>query len=424
MFDGLVARGEVGGYELIFVNDASTDRSEAILRAEARRRGDIRLINMSRNFGVSPCVLAGMQHASGDAVIYMDADLQDPPELIPELIRKWKDDPEVDVVHTVRHVRLGESRIKRLLTRIGYATLRTVSSIDLPHEAGDFKLLSRRAVDQVVQYREKRPFMRGLVCSIGFKQERVYYDRQPRASGETKFPVLGWKVIRNFLDSAVISFSDVPLKLAGGLGLLFTFVGCCWIAALLTQGWLGHAVPGWSAGSGRRRVRWAACNCCASAYWAATSAASTSRPRGGPISSSRTHSVSTGMEAITKTFVVPPSGGSGRRKPVLQTFIRVGEYSRPEHSVCTGRRALDRRDVKLVALVSGVMGLFLGIASGWQVALESARWSPGSCNTLAIIPSRCITSRPGRSCTRFRRRCWPSACRNACWPWPLADSRG
>jgi dolichol-phosphate mannosyltransferase len=245
--EGLVARGEIGGYEMVFVNDASTDRSEAILRAEARRRGDIRLINMSRNFGVSPCVLAGMQYASGDAVIYMDADLQDPPELIPELIRKWQDDPEVDVVHTVRHVRLGESRIKRLLTRIGYATLRTVSSIDLPNEAGDFKLLSRRAVDQVVQYREKRPFMRGLVCSIGFKQERVDYDRQPRASGQTKFPVLGWKVIRNFLDSAVISFSDVPLKLAGGLGLLFTAVGCCWIVALLTQWWLGHAVPGWIA---------------------------------------------------------------------------------------------------------------------------------------------------------------------------------
>jgi dolichol-phosphate mannosyltransferase len=246
VFEGLLARGEVSSYELIFVNDASTDRSEAILRAEARR-GDLRLINMSRNFGVSPCVLAGMQYAGGDAVIYMDADLQDPPELIPELIRKWRDDPEVDVVHTVRHVRLGESRIKRLLTRIGYATLRAVASIDLPVEAGDFKLLSRRAVDQVVQYREKRPFMRGLVCSIGFKQERVYYDRQPRASGCTKFPVLGWKVIRNFLDSAIISFSDLPLKFSGAAGVVFTLIGCCWFAALIARWCFGYAVPGWSA---------------------------------------------------------------------------------------------------------------------------------------------------------------------------------
>jgi dolichol-phosphate mannosyltransferase len=247
VFQGLLARGEIGDYELIFVNDASTDRSEAILRTEAARHGDIRLINMSRNFGVSPCVLAGMLYAGGDAVIYLDADLQDPPELIPELIRTWQADPQVDVVHTVRRSRLGESRIKRLLTRIGYATLRAVSSIDLPIEAGDYKLLSRRAVDQVVQFREKRPFMRGLVCSIGFKQEHVYYERQPRARGETKFPVLGWKVIRNFLDSAVISFSDVPLKLAGAAGLLFTTLGCCWIVALLVAWALGNAIPGWSA---------------------------------------------------------------------------------------------------------------------------------------------------------------------------------
>jgi dolichol-phosphate mannosyltransferase len=247
VFDILRASGEIGGYELIFVNDASTDRSEAILRAAADERGDVRLVNMSRNFGVSPCVLAGMQHASGDAVIYLDADLQDPPELIPELIRKWQADPEIDVVHTVRHRRLGESRIKRVLTRIGYATLRAVSSIDLPIEAGDFKLLSRRAVDQVVQYREKRPFMRGLVCSIGFKQDRVYYERQPRAFGETKFPVLGLKVIRNFLDSAVISFSDVPLKLAGIAGLACTILGAVWIAALLVGWSLGHVAPGWSA---------------------------------------------------------------------------------------------------------------------------------------------------------------------------------
>ncbi len=246
VFAALLQSGEIAEYELIFVNDASTDGSEALLRREARP-GDIRLINMSRNFGVSPCVLAGMQHASGDAVIYLDADLQDPPELIPELIRTWQADPEVDVVHTVRHTRLGESRVKKVLTKIGYATLRAVSSIDLPTEAGDYKLLSRRAVDQVVQYREKRPFMRGLVCSIGFKQQRVYYERQPRASGETKFPVLGLKVIRNFLDSAVISFSDVPLKLAGNAGLLCTMLGCLWIAALVTLWSLGGAVPGWSA---------------------------------------------------------------------------------------------------------------------------------------------------------------------------------
>ena len=246
VFDILLAQKQIGDYELVFVNDDSTDRSEQILRDEARR-GDIRIVTMSRNFGVSPCVLAGMLHASGDAIIYMDADLQDPPEVIPELIEKWKSDSSIDVVHTVRRVRLGESRIKRLLTRIGYATLRSVSRIELPNEAGDFKLLSRRAVDQVVRFKEKRPFMRGLVCSIGFGQATVYYDRQPRGAGATKFPVLGWKVIRNFLDSAVISFSDVPLKIAGLLGVLFTLAGCVWMAALLVGFGTGREVPGWSA---------------------------------------------------------------------------------------------------------------------------------------------------------------------------------
>lgn len=246
-FDQLLAAGRVGGYELIFVNDASTDRSEEILRREIDRRDDIRLINMSRNFGVSPCVLAGMRHARGDAVVYMDADLQDPPEVIPELVRAWQADPRVEVVHTVRRSRAGESRLKLALTRVGYAVLRGISNVDLPVEAGDFKLLSRRAAQLVSQFGEKRPFTRGLVRWIGFDQRQVYYDRQPRWSGRTKFPVLGPKVIGNFLNSAVISFSDAPLKFATRLGLIF--VAAATIAMLfLSASWLrGADVPGWSA---------------------------------------------------------------------------------------------------------------------------------------------------------------------------------
>lgn len=245
-FAVLIDEREIGGYELIFVNDASTDRSEWILR-EAARQGDVKLINMSRNFGVSPCVLAGMLHAQGDAVIYMDADLQDPPELIPELVRAFKDEPDVDVVHTVRKSRAGETRIKLAITRLGYAVLRTVSTIDLPLEAGDFKLLSRRAVNLVTQFREKRPFLRGLVCWIGFQQRIVYYHREPRFAGKTKFRVLGLKVIRNFIDSAVISFSDVPLKAATALGTLFSSVSLLYTSWILL-GWLrGAEVPGWSA---------------------------------------------------------------------------------------------------------------------------------------------------------------------------------
>jgi glycosyltransferase involved in cell wall biosynthesis len=246
-FDQLIAAGEISGYELIFVNDASTDGSERILRQAALDRGDVRLINMSRNFGVSPCVLAGMHYATGDAVVYMDADLQDPPEVIPELVRAWKADPQVEVVHTVRRSRAGESRLKLAVTRLGYAILRAVSTIDLPLEAGDFKLLSRRAVEYVTRFGEKRPFLRGLVCWIGFKHEIVYYHRQARHSGTTKFRVLGTKVIRNFIDSAMISFSDVPLKASAALGTLFSLSAMVYMFWVLFEWLRGQAIPGWSA---------------------------------------------------------------------------------------------------------------------------------------------------------------------------------
>jgi glycosyltransferase involved in cell wall biosynthesis len=245
VFEGLIAAGQVGGYELIFVNDASTDSSEDILRQAADERGDICIVNMSRNFGVSPCVLAGMQFARGDAVVYMDADLQDPPEIIPQMIHAWKADAEVQVVHTVRHSRRGETRIKRALTSLGYTALRAVSQIDLPREAGDFKLLSRRVVDQLVQFREKRPFLRGLVCWLGYRQAIVYYDRAPRFSGKSKFPVLGFKVLRNFFDSALIAFSDVPLRLAVWAGLAMLMGGILLLALLVARAAAGQETIAW-----------------------------------------------------------------------------------------------------------------------------------------------------------------------------------
>jgi len=247
VFDQLTAAGEISEYELIFVNDASTDGSERMLRQAALERPDVKLINMSRNFGVSPCVLAGMQRAAGDAVVYMDADLQDPPEVIVELVRAWKADPQVEVVHTVRRTRAGESFVKLAITRLGYAILRAVSTIDLPLEAGDFKLLSRRAVDYVTRFGEKRPFLRGLVCWIGFKHAIVPYHRQARHSGTTKFRVLGLKVIRNFIDSAMISFSDAPLKASAALGLFFSAGALVYMVWVLFQWSRGQSIPGWSA---------------------------------------------------------------------------------------------------------------------------------------------------------------------------------
>lgn len=247
VFDLLLACEQIGGYELIFVNDASTDRSLEILQGARRERPDIKIINMSRNFGVSECALAGMHYASGDAVIYMDADLQDPPEIIPDMIMQWKGDPEVQVVHTVRESRQGETYIKKCITALGYTLLRAASSIDLPREAGDFKLLSARVVRHLIQFRERKPFMRGLICFLGFKQVQVRYHREPRYSGKSKFPVLGRKVIANFLNSALIAFSDLPLRFASafaGMAMLgsllcLAVLAAKWFAGTLSDdGWL------------------------------------------------------------------------------------------------------------------------------------------------------------------------------------------
>lgn len=245
--DAEVERGRLSRFEFVFVDDDSTDGSAALLRREADEHGDIRLISMSRCFGVSPCVMAGLRHATGDAVVYMDADLQDPPELIPELLDAFCADGEVEVVHTRRLSREGESSLKLAITHLGYSILHHTSSIDLPMHTGDFKLLSRRAVRHLLSFGEKRPFMRGLVCWIGFKQTAVTYDRAPRAAGETKFPVLSLSVISNFFESALVSFSSAPLHLASLAGLCSAGVGFLVLVHVLIEKSLGHNLPGWTA---------------------------------------------------------------------------------------------------------------------------------------------------------------------------------
>ncbi len=237
----------ISNYDLILVNDVSTDRSLEILMKLAQNERDIKIINMSRNFGVSPCVLAGMEYSSGDAVIYMDADLQDPPEVIPEMVKTWLDGEKVEVVHTKRLSRAGESKIKLLITKLGYSILAKVSNIKLQPEVGDFKLLSRRVVNELVRLKEKKPFTRGLVNWIGFNQTTIYYHREERFAGDTKFPVISWKVVNNFLDSALISFSDVPLKLTLLLGFLVAFGSFGYLVIIFVMKYFGWSLPGWSA---------------------------------------------------------------------------------------------------------------------------------------------------------------------------------
>ena len=201
-------------YELIFVNDCSEDKSEEIL-LDLQKNNPITIINMTRTFGVGPCVLAGFREAKGDAVIYMDSDLQDPPEIIPELIREHEKGAEI--VHTVRTKRYGESSFKMLITKFAYKIINYLSDIPLPTEAGDFKLISRIALNKILSQNEFRPYIRGLSVWVGYKQSFVKYERQSRSDGESKFPLYSNGPITEFI-SGVTSYSLKPLYLGVLLG--------------------------------------------------------------------------------------------------------------------------------------------------------------------------------------------------------------
>ena len=203
-------------YELIFVNDDSTDKSEQII-LDLQKSFPIKLINMSRNFGIDPCVLAGFRNSSGDAVIYLHTDQQDPPELIPELIKKHEEGN--DIVHTVRTKRKGEGKLRMLLTKIAYNIINSLSDINLPVEAGDYKLISRKALNEILKQKEFRPYVRGLSVWVGFNQDFIYYEREARGEGKSKMPLLSAGPITDFING-VTSYSLKPLY----LGIFFGFV--------------------------------------------------------------------------------------------------------------------------------------------------------------------------------------------------------
>jgi len=195
-------------YELIFVNDASTDDSLAILTKERDRNPRVKIINLSRRFGVAEGVAAGLSAASGDAVVYMDTDLQDPPEIIPQMIASFRNG--ADVVHTVRTHRRGESALKMWATRLAYRVIQSGAQIQLAVDAGDFKLLSRRAVDHLLRLPESDPYFRGLLVWIGFNQAFVPYERDARHAGRTHFPFFSRNPWKTFA-LGVTSFSFVPI---------------------------------------------------------------------------------------------------------------------------------------------------------------------------------------------------------------------
>ena len=227
-------------YELIFVNDDSTDNSEEIL-VNLQKDNPIKIINMSRKFGVDPCVLAGFRNCSGDAIIYLHSDQQDPPEIIPELIKKYEEGSEI--IHTVRTKRKGEGKFRMFVTKIAYKTIHALSDINLPIQAGDYKLISRKALDVILKQKEFRPYVRGLSVWVGFKQDYVYYEREPRGEGKSKMPLLSAPVINDYI-LGITSYSLKPLYLGIIFGFFAIFISFLLIIYALYLKFSNLAIPG------------------------------------------------------------------------------------------------------------------------------------------------------------------------------------
>ncbi len=227
-------------YELIFVNDDSTDKSEKIL-INLQKNNPIKIINMSRNFGVDPCVLAGFRNCSGDAIIYLHSDQQDPPELIPKLIEKFEEGNEI--VHTVRTKRKGEGKFRMFITSIAYWVINSLSDINLPTQAGDYKLISKKALDHILKQREFRPYVRGLSVWVGFKQDLIFYEREARGEGESKMPLLSSGPVTDFING-VTSYSLKPLYLGIFFGFISIIISILLIIYALFLKFNDLAIPG------------------------------------------------------------------------------------------------------------------------------------------------------------------------------------
>jgi polyisoprenyl-phosphate glycosyltransferase len=233
----------VRSWEVIFIDDGSRDSSLEILREMARIETRFKVVSFARNFGHQLAITAGIDLAEGDAVVIMDADLQDPPEVVVEMIERWR--AGFDVVYAVRKSRAGETVFKRLTAAAFYRVLRwMLGGVSIPADAGDFRLMSRSVILTLRALRERHRFVRGMVAWVGFKQTPVYYDREARFAGETKYPFS--KMLRFAVD-AITSFSILPLRMASWLGVGVAVVALVYALYVVYVKLVLHAtVPGWA----------------------------------------------------------------------------------------------------------------------------------------------------------------------------------
>lgn len=230
--------------EIIYVNDGSRDRTRALLDEIAAGDPSVKVIHFSRNFGHQPAVTAGIHHCDADWAVIIDADMQDPPELIPDILA-LREKEQANVVYCVRLSRDGESRFKLLTAKWFYRLLNSMSEVRFPLDTGDFRLIDRKVMDEFGRFSEHGKYIRGLISWIGFKQVPFYYERKARIAGETKYPL---RKMFSFASNAMLYFSKKPLKLATGLGFLSVLVGII-LAAWFTLGKIygfSNAEVGWT----------------------------------------------------------------------------------------------------------------------------------------------------------------------------------
>lgn len=216
--------------EFLFVNDGSTDDTLWIIKQIAKKDSRISYVNLSRNFGKEIAMIAGIDHVKTDALVIIDADLQDPPELIPKMIELWQDG--YDDVYAKRRSRDGETWLKKLTSKLYYRTLQRVTRVPIQEDTGDFRLLDKRVVEAIQQFRESQRNAKAIFSQVGFNKKEIMYDRDPRAAGETKW---SYAKLLDLAISGITSFTTTPLRMASMLGIIISFVAFVYILYLLIR---------------------------------------------------------------------------------------------------------------------------------------------------------------------------------------------
>ena len=217
-------------FEFLFVNDGSKDKTLEIIKELRQEDKRISYVDFSRNFGKEVAMIAGLDYADSDSVIFMDADLQDPPELIPELIKYWEQG--YDDVYARRKSRKGETALKKFTSKMYYKVLQRLTRVEIQRDTGDFRLLDRRCVEALKQFRESQRYTKGLFSWIGYNKKEILYDRDPRAAGQTKW---NYKKLINLSIDGLTSFTTAPLRWAATIGILISLIGFIYMMFIIIK---------------------------------------------------------------------------------------------------------------------------------------------------------------------------------------------